>query len=426
MTDQGNPTPTTPETVDPTPVQPVATETLSSQPTAVDDGLTSTKDDLRLANIPPEVANYLGDKSVCVLEEDPSSPLASDIAKLQNKTGKPPKVLLIDYSKKIDTDLPQLLETCEGTLLVVLCDSEMPNQKHGPASPTEGPRAIEMITIQVEEWNIAHPNKQIRLEFMIDKTWSFAGHNKILKKSYPGAVTVFGRIEHDNPCTTAEDLSAAIQQKLAEDPLLIDFEQNLAELAEEYNAACQAHDETEKGVIFERICQLGAEQILEMKDDPTAKDKIQAIIMKLDINGPKESLYTEMTLHGLGRSLQGLRSTTIEEARNIAFYPDLFKKEFQDMLFAKRGFQDHAAKTGDQTFTDSANWRQTEMAMRVAQLHPVHQRQALEIAEVCFAQFGKELTTGPQALRKAGLREFIAFHREVRREMILQKAETSH
>lgn len=106
MTDKDTTTPAIPEVPiipeDPfaTPAQPALAETPIVQPTAIDDGLAETQDDLRLAKISPEIANFLGDRSVCVFEGDPRSTLSSDVVKLQSKAGKSPKVLLIDYSRK--------------------------------------------------------------------------------------------------------------------------------------------------------------------------------------------------------------------------------------------------------------------------------------------------------------------------------------
>jgi hypothetical protein len=240
------------------------------------------------------------------------------------------------------------------------------------------------------------------------------------RESAPETATAAPTAVDERLALTKTELTAAT----AETPEnLREFEQNLKELAAAYNAACEANDETEKGVVFERICQLGAEQILAMNEDPTAKDKLQAVIMKLDIRGPKESLYTEMLLHGLGSSFRELGSigTAEAEVRNIPFYPDQFRDDFQMMLFAIKDFTDRAANTGNQQFAADAEWRHRQMAIRVSKLHPVHQRRALQVAEECFAQFEKELTTGPQALRKAGLRSYLKFDREVRRQMMNER-----
>lgn len=204
-----------------------------------------------------------------------------------------------------------------------------------------------------------------------------------------------------------------------ETPTIEEFEQLLTELAASYNAALDRSDERERGIVFDRILALGAEQIATAKNEKE-KGEIRAIIDRLRINGPKETLFMHMLGYGLNEATFSLLSSakeTTEAEQEDRFDPERFKEKFIIMIAKTRALK-QIASMEPSIGTNEGDKFYEEMVKIVATLQPVQQRLALEIAEQCFASTEEDSTEGPRALQKAGKRSFIRFYREVRKAMI--------
>ena len=196
------------------------------------------------------------------------------------------------------------------------------------------------------------------------------------------------------------------------------FEQDLQELAAAYNRASEAEDEVEKGVIFERICRLGANQISAMSRDPEHSFDIPTIIANLDIRGPKQTLYMYMLGYGLNEATFGFLSSAPESTEQTLFDKETFRAEFITMIAATRALRQIAAMGAFIDRPETGEEHYNALVERIAKMTPTQQRIALEIAEKCFASTEQDLQEGPRALRKAGIRSYIAFYRDVRRAII--------
>lgn len=207
------------------------------------------------------------------------------------------------------------------------------------------------------------------------------------------------------------------------------FEQDLHELAGAYNAAFEAGNETEKGVIFEIILELGSEQILSMTGDPTAKDKIRAVIERLDIRGPKETLYLHMLGHGYNQAVKQLIALPNREpgTEELQFDSTAFQEDFLIMIAGTRAIRTildmgNLKKEGDkEALRKTSDLSYQKMVEKVATLPRSLLIKALSIAEQCFATTEQPLATGPRALQAAGKRSFITFSRDVGKHLMIMK-----
>lgn len=200
---------------------------------------------------------------------------------------------------------------------------------------------------------------------------------------------------------------------------LEEFEQLLTELATSYNASLDRRDERERGIVFDRILALGAEQIATAKDEKE-KGEIRAIIDRLQINGPKETLFMHMLGYGLNEATFSLLSSakeTTEAEQEDRFDPERFKEKFIIMIAKTRALKQIAAMEPS-IGTNEGDKFYEEIVKTVATLPLAQQRLALEIAEQCFASTEEDSAEGPRALQKAGKRSFIRFYREVRKAMV--------
>lgn len=210
---------------------------------------------------------------------------------------------------------------------------------------------------------------------------------------------------------------------------MTEFEADLKELAAAYNDACAGikdiNNENERGVIFDAICMLGAEMIDSMKDDPAVESKIQAVIDRLDIRGPKNSLYQEMLLHGTGRAFQSFMIGGDPTPDNAVFSPDNFKRELETILSGieaiRLSIRSLPGVSGVEYSVMSAKIRsEFPKAKEVASL-PLHfQGKALEIARGVFAEFdaayGGSLSNKPRVFKIPGVKNYMEFERHYREE----------
>jgi len=197
-----------------------------------------------------------------------------------------------------------------------------------------------------------------------------------------------------------------------------EFTADLQELAEAYNKAVDAENEVEKGIIFEKICQLGAYQISAMNRDPEHAFDIHIIIANLDIKGPKQTLYMYMLGYGLNEATFGFLSIDPESNERDSFDRETFRTEFLTTIVVTRALRQIASIGGFGENKEMSEEHYNAMAEKIAKMTPAEQKIALEIAEKCFAQTEEDLKEGPRALQKAGVRSYIAFYREVRKRII--------
>lgn len=156
-----------------------------------------------------ETLGYLKGSDICVLEADPRSTLAADLSKITGKS-----VMLVRTLADVKTNLPKTLEESQGRVLVILCDPEMEmGEKGGPINPGEGYRVVEETASSVNQWNTAHPDRQIKLDVMVDTTWGDSDQKNLASLKATG----FQRVNRENIATTTlPDVVTAIKNRLRE------------------------------------------------------------------------------------------------------------------------------------------------------------------------------------------------------------------